>query len=299
MEFLNYHHLRYFWAVAKEGGLGKAAEKLRISQPAISAQIRALEETLGEKLFRRSGRGLTLTEVGHQVFSYADEIISLGHELLESVKQRPSGRPLRIHIGVTDILPKLVTCEIIKPIFTLGQPVHLICRETKTAELLALMATYRLDIVLADEPAPASIHVKTFNHLLGECGISFCAEPKLAAKLKRRFPQSLNLAPALLPTADTAIRRSLEKWFQTFDIRPSVVAEIDDSALMKAMAAEGLGFVPVPSVVAKEAVSHYGFRIIGASEDCRQQFYAITQDRKLTNPAVVAITSSARKVLFA
>jgi len=299
VEFLNYHHLRYFWAVAKEGGLGKAAEKLRISQPAISAQIRALEDALGEKLFRRSGRGLMLTEAGHRVFSYADEIISLGHELLHSAKQQPGGRPLRIHIGVADILPKLVTREIIKPIFELGQPVQLICRETKTADLLPLMATYRLDIVLADEPAPASIHIKTFNHLLGECGISFCAEPKLAARLKRKFPQSLNQAPALLPTSDTAIRRSLDKWFQAFDIRPSVVAEIDDSALMIAMAAEGLGFVPVPSLVAKEAVSHYGFRIIGAAENCRQQFYAITPERKLTHPAVIAITSTAKRVLFA
>ena len=185
MEFLNYHHLRYFWVVAKEGGLRKAADKLHVSQPTISAQIAALEGVLGEKLFRRGGRSLALTEAGHRVLSYAEEIFSLGQELLDAAKQRPTARPLRVHIGITDSLPKLVSYEIIKPIFKLEQPVQAVCREGKAADLLGQLAAYRLDIVLADEPAPSSLPIKVFNHLLGECGVSFCAEPKLAATLKR------------------------------------------------------------------------------------------------------------------
>ena len=298
MEFLNYHHLRYFWAVAKEGGLRLAAEKLHVSQPTVCAQVQALEEMLGEKLFRRKGRNLALTETGHRVFSYAEEIFTLGHELLNTVKQRPSGRPLRLQIGITDSLPKMLAFEIIKPVFQLGQPVQVVCREAKTADLLMQLAAYRLDIVLADEPAPSSVPSKVFNQLLGECGISFLAEPKLAATLKRRFPRSLDQAPMVLPTADTAIRRSLEKWFQAIEVRPTMVAECEDAALMKAMAAEGLGVVPLPTLVAKEAVTRYGFQTIGATADCQQQFYAITADRKLTNPAVVAITASARRTLF-
>ena len=296
MEFLNYHHLRYFWVVAKEGGLRKAAEKLHVSQPTISAQIAALEGVLKEKLFRRGGRSLTLTEAGHRVLSYAEEIFSLGQELLDSARQQPTARPMRVDIGITDSLPKLVSYEIIKPIFNLEQPVQAVCREGKAADLLAQLAAYRLDIVLADEPAPSSLPIKVFNHLLGECGVTFCAERKLAAALKRRFPQSLTDAPVLLPASNAALRRSLEKWFQTQQIRPRLVAEFDDAALMTVAAVDGLGFFAVPTLVVKEAVARYGFQIIGRAEECRQQFYAISAERKLTHPAVLAITSQARAV---
>ena len=298
MEFLNYHHLRYFWVVAKEGGLRKAADKLHVSQPTISAQIAALEGVLGEKLFRRGGRSLALTEAGHRVLSYAEEIFSLGQELLDAAKQRPTARPLRVHIGITDSLPKLVSYEIIKPIFKLEQPVQAVCREGKVADLLAQLAAYRLDIVLADEPAPSSLPIKVFNHLLGECGLSFCAVPKLAATLKRKFPKSLNDAPVLLPATNTALRQSLEKWFHGGGIRPRLVAEFDDAALMKVAAVDGLGFFALPTVVTKEAITSYGFQIIGRTEDCRQQFYAISPERKLTHPAVQAITTQAKTMLF-
>ncbi len=297
MEFLNYHHLRYFWVVAKEGGLRKAADKLHVSQPTISAQIAALEGVLEEKLFRRGGRALTLTEAGHRVLSYAEEIFSLGQELLDAGRQQPAARPLRIHIGITDSLPKLVSYEIIKPIFRLEQPVQAVCREGKAADLLGQLAAYRLDIVLADEPAPSSLPIKVFNHLLGECGVTFCAERKLAATLKRKFPKSLNDAPVLLPTSNTTLRQSLEKWFQAGEIRPRVVAEFDDAALMKVAAVDGLGFFALPTLVVKEAVVRYDFQIIGRTEDCRQQFYAISAERKLTHPAVLAITSEARATL--
>jgi LysR family transcriptional activator of nhaA len=299
MAFLNFHHLRYFWAVAKEGGLKKAADKLHISQPTISAQITALEGVFGEKLFRRTGRNLTLTEAGHQVLSYAEEIFSLGEELLTAMQRQPSSRLLRVNIGIADSVPKLVTHEVIKPVFHLDQPIQATCREGKIADLLAQLATYRLDIVLADEPAPSSVNIRVYNHLLGECGITFCATPELAAKLRRKFPKSLNDAPALLPADNTPLRRSLEKWFYAQEIRPRLVGEFDDAALMRVVAADGLGFYPLPSLVANEAVDRYGLRIIGTTDECQQQFYAISAERKLTHPAVFAITSAARKKLFA
>ena len=294
---MNYHHLRYFWVVAKEGGLRKAAEKLHVSQPTISVQIAALEGVLEEKLFRRGGRALALTEAGHRVLSYAEEIFSLGEQLLDIARQQPSARLLRVHIGITDSLPKLLSYEIIKPIFRLEQPVQAVCREGKAADLLGQLAAHRLDIVLADEAAPSSLPIKVFNHLLGECGVTFCAERKLAATLKRKFPKSLNDAPVLLPTSNTALRQSLEKWFQAEDLRPRLMAEFDDAALMKIAAVEGLGFFPLPTLVVKEAVVRYGFQIIGRTEDCRQQFYAISAERKLTHPAVLAITSQALSAL--
>ena len=297
VKFLNYHHLRYFWVVAKEGGLRKAAEKLHVSQPTISAQIAALEGTLDEKLFQRGGRALALTETGHRVLGYAEEIFSLGQELLDATRQRPGARPLRVHIGITDSMPKLVSYEIIKPIFKLEQPIQAACREGSVADLLGKLAAYRLDIVLADEPAPSSLPVKVFNHLLGECGVTFCAERKLAATLKRKFPQSLNDAPALLPANNTALRRALEKWFQARKIRPRVVAEFDDAALMTAAAVHGLGFFALPTLVVKEAVTRYGFRSIGRPQNCGQQFYAISAERKLMHPAVLVITSQARAAL--
>lgn len=296
MDFLNYHHLRYFWVVAKEGGLRKASDKLHVSQPTISAQIAALEAVLGEKLFRRGGRALALTEAGHRVLSYAEEIFSLGQELLDAARQQPTARPLRVHIGITDSLPKLVSYEIIKPIFKLEQPVQAVCREGKVADLLGQLAAYRLDIVLADEPAPSSLPIKVFNHFLGDCGVTFCAERKLAATLKRTFPSSLNDAPVLLPTGNTALRRSLEIWFQAGEVRPRLVAEFDDAALMKVAAVDGLGFFALPTLVMPEAGTNYGLQFIGRTEDCRQQFYAISAERKLTHPAVLAITSQARAV---
>jgi LysR family transcriptional regulator, transcriptional activator of nhaA len=297
VNFLNYHHLRYFWMVAQHGSLRKAAEKLRVSQPTISAQIAALETALGQKLFRRSPQGLTLTEVGQHAFRYAGEIFTLGEEFLDAVKQQPTVRPLRVYLGIADSLPKLLSQELIRPIFSLSQPIQACCTEGKTADLLARLAVYRLDLVLADEPAPSSLHVRAFNHLLGECGVTFCAAPALAARLKPRFPRSLDGAPVLLPTA-SPLRSSLESWFQARQLRPRLVAEYDDAALMKVAALDGLGFFPLPSLAAPEAVSRYGFEVVGQARECREQFYAISAERKVTHPAVVAITTGARPRLF-
>jgi LysR family transcriptional regulator, transcriptional activator of nhaA len=298
MEWLNYHHLRYFWTVAKEGGLRPAAEKLKVSQPSISAQIRELEEALGEKLFRRQGRANVLTDAGQIALRYADEIFNLGREMGTAIRQTPSAKALRLHVGVADAVPKLVTNEILRPVFELAAPVQVICREGKAEDLISHLAAHRLDIVLADEPASSAHQGRVFNHHLGESTATFCAERRLALKLRRGFPKSLHLAPALLPAETTAFRRSLEKWFQTTGIRPRVVADFEDAALMKVVAADGKGFVALPTVVAGEATARYDLQVIGTTDRCRDNFYAITAERRITHPAVTLITESAR-VLFA
>lgn len=293
MEWLNYHHLRYFYVVAKEGSLARAAAKLHVSQPSISEQIRELEQALGEKLFRREGRNNKLTDAGQVVFGYADEIFTLGRELMNAVKQRPGLRTLRLNVGVADSFPKLVTSEILKPVFAMPQAVHVVCREGKMEDLLAQLAAHRLDLVLSDEPAPSNANFKVFSHSLGESSVTLCAEAKLATKLKRNFPRSLNDAPALLPAENTALRRSLEMWFRSQDVKPNVVAEFEDLALMKVMAAEGRGFIAVPTVALKEAVSRYHFRSLGQATACRVRFHAITAERRIAHPAAQVVTKSA------
>lgn len=292
MEWLNYHHLRYFWTVAKEGSLARAAAKLHVSQPSISEQVRDLEDALGEKLFRREGRGNKLTDVGRMVFGYADEIFALGRELLNAVKQRPGTQTLRFYVGVVDSFPKLVTNEILSPVFAMTRPVHVICREGKMEDLLAQLAAHRLDLVLSDEPASSSVNFKVFSHPLGEAGTTFCAEKRLAARLKRTFPASLHGAPALLPAENTTLRRALETWFREQRILPRVVAEFEDLALMKVMAAEGRGFIAVPAVALQDAMGHYAFQVIGQTEECRVQFHALTAERRIAHPAVALITGN-------
>ena len=297
MAWLNYHHLRYFWVVAKEGSLKKAAEKLHVSQPSMSEQIKELEEALGEALFRRSGRSNVLTDAGQIAFRYAEEIFSRGAELANAIKQRPGVQSLRLHVGVADAVPKLVTNEILKPVLAMPQTVHVICREGKMEDLLAQLAAHQLDIVLSDEPPSSSVKFRVFSQLLGESGITFCAAGKLAESLRRGFPESLHNAPALLPAENTAMRRSLDKWFRDQQIHPRVIAEFEDGALMKVMGSEGKGFIPVPTVVLHEALTRYRFKVIGASENCRDQFYAITAERRITHPAVVLMTRSSQNLL--
>lgn len=297
-EWLNYHHLRYFWTVAREGSLAKAAARLNVSQPSISEQIRELEEMLGEKLFRREGRVNKLTDTGRIVFGFAEEIFALGREMVNAVKQRPGAQTLRFYVGVVDSFPKLVTNEILKPVFALPQQVHVICREGKMVDLLAQLAAHRLDIVLSDEPASSSVDFKTYDHALGGTGTTFCAGRRLAARLRPGFPQSLNDAPALLPDENSPFRRALESWFRALNIRPRVVAEFEDLALMKVMASEGQGFIAVPTLAAREGIARYGFQEIGEAEKCRINFHAITAERRITHPAVSLLTSRARRDQF-
>ncbi|MDP3069889.1 MAG: transcriptional activator NhaR [Opitutaceae bacterium] len=293
MDWLNFHHLRYFWMVAREGGLRQAAEKLHISPPSISAQIHELEAALGEKLFRRSGRANVLTDAGQIALRYADEIFGLGRELAGAIKQRPTAKALRLHVGVADSFPKLMTQQILQPVFALPQAMHVICREGKVSDLLGQLTAHRLDVVLSDEPASGSHKARVYNHSLGECGVTFCAGPRLANALRKGFPRSLHQAPALLPADGTGLRRSVEKWFQSLGIAPRVLAEFEDAALMKVMASDGRGFIPVPTLVAQEAIDRFSLRIIGATEKCREQFFAITADRRIHHPAVAAITNAA------
>ena len=242
MEWLNFHHLRYFWTVARKGGVRKAAEELHVSQPSISAQLRLLEESLGEKLFKRSGRNLVLTEMGHLVLTYADEIFSAGRELMSAVKQRPGGRALRLNVGMTDALSKFIGFQILKPAFYFSQPVHVVCRQAEIGPLVNQLQAHRLDLVLADEPASSSLKAKTFNHRLGRSGVTFCAVSQIAKKLRRNFPKSLHQAPALLPSDNMGMREPLEKWFYAQGIRPRIVAEFEDAGLMKVAASRRARF---------------------------------------------------------
>lgn len=296
--WLNYHHLRYFWTVARSGGLRQAAEKLHVSQPSISAQIRELEDSLGEKLFRRQGRSNVLTDAGQIALGYADEIFALGLELTNAIRQQPTAQTLRLHVGVADSVPKLVTHEIIKPVFAMPRAIHVICREGKIEDLLAQLAAHRLDIVLADEPPSSSHGMRVFDHKLGESGVTFFATAAWTKRLRKGFPKSLHDAPALLPAESTSLRRSLERWFQEIGVRPRVVADFEDAALMKVIAAEGRGFIALPSVVSDEAIARFSLRAIGTSDRCRVEFHAISAERRITHPAVTVITQGARE-LFA
>jgi LysR family transcriptional activator of nhaA len=298
MDWLNFHHLRYFWTVARKGGVRKAAEELHVSQPSISAQLRLLEESLGEKLFKRSGRNLVLTEIGHLALTYADEIFSAGRELMSAVKQRPGSRALRLNVGMTDALSKFIGFQILKPAFYFSQPVHVVCRQAEIGPLVNQLQAHRLDLVLADEPASSSLKAKTFNHRLGRSGITFCAVPQMAKKLRRNFPRSLHQAPALLPSDNMGMREPLEKWFYTKGIRPRIVAEFEDAGLMKVAASAGLGFTMVHSVVDKVALEHFGLKAFAKVKECASDFYAITIERRVKNPVVAAITEHAYSELF-
>ena len=299
MEWLNFHHLRYFWTVARKGGVRKAAEELHVSQPSISAQLRLLEESLGQKLFRRSGRNLVLTETGQLVLNYADEIFSAGRELMNAVKQRPGKHPVRVNIGLTDAFPKLIAFQILRAAFRSEAAVHMICREGEIGPLVSHLQAHRLDIVLADEPASSALKAKTFNHRLGRSGVTFCAVPSLAAKLRRNFPQSLDGAPALLPTQNMGMRAALETWFDSKAIRPRLVGEFEDSALMEVCSTGGRGFTAVHTVVDRAALKHFGLRVIARVDECGTDFYAITAERRVKHPAAVAITEHAYSSVFA
>ncbi len=300
MEWLNYHHLLYFWVVAKEGSIVRASEELRLAHPTISGQIHRLEEVLGEKLFARRGRNLVLTEAGRLAFRYADEIFSLGREFLDTLKGRASGRSLRLVVGVADVLPPSLVRRFLEPAFRLGRAVQVICRADKSVEeFVAELALHRVDVVIADGPAGPGIPVRAFSHLLGECGTTFFAAAKLAAAIRRKFPSSLDGTPFLFPGAPSTVRRALEQWLGSQGIRPEIVGEFDDSALAKDFGKVGMGVFAAPTVIEAEVLSQYRVRVVGRSEAVRQQFYAISVERKIKHPAVVAICEAARQAIFA
>ena len=298
MEWLNYHHLYYFWTVARSGSISKASQELHVSPPAISAQLHSLEENFGEKLLARSGRNLTLTEMGRIVFSYGDEIFSLGRELMNTVKDRPTGRPLRLLVGVVDVLPKMIAHWLIEPAFRVQESVRIVCREGDADKLISQLAIHELDVVLSDVPMNPNVKVRAYSHLLGECGTTFVATPRLAKTLKGAFPHSLHHAPALMPTENAAVRRNLDSWLDSQGIRPVIAGEFQDYALLRAFGQAGRGVFPIPSVFEGELKQKDTLKCIGSTDDVRHRFYAISIDRKLKHPAVVAICNAARQQLF-
>jgi LysR family transcriptional activator of nhaA len=298
MEWINYHHLLYFWVVAREGGLVPAGKVLRLTHPTLSAQIHALEAELGEKLFVKVGRKLELTETGRVAYRYADEIFTLGREMVDTVKGRALGKPLRFDVGVADVVPKLVVRRLLQPALELAEPVRLVCSESSFEKLMADLALHALDIVITDAPVPPGSSVRAYNHLLGETGISFFGGKTLASRHRRGFPKSLDGAPLLLPLEHLTLRRALNLWFARRDIKPHVVAEFEDSALLQAFGADGIGLFVAPTVVEKEVIAQYGVQLVGRTEEVKERFYAISTERRLKHPAVVAISDAARQDLF-
>lgn len=297
MDWLNYHHLYYFWVVAREGGISRASPVLFLAPPTLSAQIRRLEESLGEKLFERVGRRLELTEMGKVVYRYASEIFSLGREMVETVKGRPTGRPLRLVVGVADVVPKLLVRRLLEPAQRLPGKVRVVVREDPYDRLLGNLAAEEVDIVLADAPVGPGARVRAFNHLLGSTGISFFAAPDLARRLQGRFPSCLNGAPLLLPTENTEMRRPLERWLAHKHVQPDVVGEFEDSALMEAYGESGVGVFVGPSAIAREICARGGVKVLGQATGVRESFYAIVVERRIQNAAVLAVIEGARDEL--
>jgi LysR family transcriptional activator of nhaA len=296
MEWMNYHHLLYFWVVAREGSITRAAEVLNLTQPTISAQLQSLEDSLSEKLFERSGRKLALTEMGRVVFRYADEIFSLGRELRDVVRGRPASKLPKLVVGVADVVPKLVAFRLVQPAFRLPQPVEVILREDSPSRLLGQLAVHELDLVISDSPIAAGAGVKAYNHLLGESSVSFFGSADQAKALRKGFPKSLESVPTLLPATGAESRRTLDHFFERIDIRPHVVAEFEDSALMKIFGEAGMGVFPAPTAIAKEITSQYGVSLIGTIDEIRERYYVISPERKIKHPAVAAITESGRRL---
>lgn len=293
--WLNYHHLRYFHAVAAEGSISRAAARLHTSQSALCAQVKQLEAALGEPLYRRSGRSIVLTDFGRTIQEYADEIFAIGREILSTAKRAPSSRALRLSIGVVDSFPKLLTLEVLRPVFNSTPPIRVVCHEGKMEDLLGQLAAHRLDALLTDEPPPSTVNVKTFTHSLGSSGITFCAEPRLARSLGRRFPRNLDGAPLLVPVPQTALRRDLENWFRDEGISPVIVGEFQDAALAKIIATEGVGVIAVPTSVASEAIERYGFAPLGRTNACQVHLHLITSERRIEHPAVALLQLSEKR----
>lgn len=294
---MNYNHLYYFWMVAREGGIARAAEELMLSQPTISVQLKELESALGHRLFERVGRGLQLTDAGRIAFNYANEIFSLGQEMNNALAHQPSGRPLKLAVGILDVIPKLIVRKILQPVEELELPVRLICREDKSERLLSDLAARRTDVVLSDAPIGTAVHMEGFNHLLGESGVSFFATRELAGRLKKGFPKSLNGLAMLLPTDHTQSRRSLNLWFDSKRIHPVVVGEFDDSSLMFWFGKSGAGVFPAPTIMETMVQGNFDVRLVGRATDVRERFYAISLEENPKHSAVVAICAGARKAL--
>ncbi len=299
MAWLNYHHLLYFWTVARAGTIAAASKELHLSQPTISTQLKTLEESLGQKLFQRQGRKLVLTDVGQTTFRYADEIFRLGKELQKALETGSSpGAELRFAVGVADVIPKLVAQRLLEPAFEKVPNLQLQCHEGPLPQLLGQLALHELDVVLSDSPAPADIKVKAFSHALGESGTTFFARAGQAGSLRRGFPKSLEGTPMLLPSRSTTVRRQLDIWLDSLGVRPKVVAEFDDSALLMTFGMHGRGVFAAPTVIEDEVCRQFDVQVVGRTDDVTERFWAISVERRLRHAAVVAVADSARRELF-
>lgn len=296
---LNYQHLLYFWTVVRAGSIARACEDLHLSAPAVSAQLKTLEGRLGQKLLVKSGRTLTATDAGRLVYSYAEEIFGLGRDLLSALEQRPTHRPLRFTVGIDDVVPKEIVQRLLEPALKLGRQVRLTCKEGTLDRLVAALATHESDLVLSDAPLSSAFNFRVYNHHLGASEVCWMAKKAMADRLRRGFPQSLDGVPALLPTADTAIRRALDQWIDRYEIHPVVVAEFEDYALLRAFARAGHGVAPVPVVLEEQFQGQYDLHRIGLANTVQSEFYAISVERKVKHPAVAAIVEQARELFAA
>jgi LysR family transcriptional activator of nhaA len=292
---LNYSHLLYFWTVAREGSIARAAEVLHLTPQTISGQLKLLEASVGEPLFNRAGRGLVLSETGRIVKQYADEIFALGAELTQRVKRKELGAPVALNVGIVNSIPKLIAYRVLEPALELDDPLRIVCREGDLDALLGDLAVHRLDLVLSDRPIATGLNVRAYNHPLGSSTVSMFAHRRIARRYAKAFPASLDGAPVLLPRETTALRRALDEWFDRHDVTPMVVAEFDDSALMKAFGEAASGIFPAPDAIASEVEQMYDARQIGTVDGVSESFYAISPERKLKHPAVLRITESARQ----
>lgn len=298
MEWLNYHHLFYFWTVMREGSITAACSRLSLAQSTVSAQLGKLEEALGGKLFNRQGRTLEATDLGQLVFQYADKIFPLGRELMDQIHNRPVVGPLSLKVGIVDVVPKLMARKLLEPALCLDRKVRLVCHEGKEKDLLAELALHNLDLVLADGPIRSGLSIKAYNHFLGECGITFFAVKGLATHLSKNFPASLDNTPMVMPMAMTMLRCALDQWFETLSITPVVVAEFEDNALLTVFGQAGDGVFVAPTIIESEVKTQYQVEIIGRCDTIKERFYAISVERILKHPAVVAITDIARHSVF-
>jgi LysR family transcriptional activator of nhaA len=296
---MNFKHLHYFWAVAKAGGVMRAGAQLHTTPQTLSGQIKLLEERFGQKLFRKRGRNLELTDEGHVAMAYAEDIFALGAELESAMRRSASGsRTLDFRVGVADSVPKSVAYRLIEPAWSVSEPVRLICHEGKFRDLLSQLSVHRLDLVIADEAMPRQVSVKAFNHALGSSPMGFFASPAVKVGLKGKFPACLNDAPMLIQGASSAIRQRLDQWFIKHQLQPRIVGEFDDGALMKAFGREGHGVFLAPSVLEAELRQQYTVQVVGRTDELFEEFFAISAERRIHHPCVAAITSSARERLF-
>lgn len=290
---INFKQLHHFWSVARAGGVVRASERSGLAPQTLSGQIAALETTLGVSLFRRQGRRLVLTETGDMVLDYAEEIFRLGNELEDALSTRSAGRALPFRVGVSDVVPKAIAYVLLAPSMAIPEPMRIVCRESKLDQLLGELAVHKLDVVLADSPLPPNMDVRGYSHKLGESPVSFFATAAVASTLRGPFPACLDGAPLLLPGADASVRRPLLRWLEESKVRPRIVGEFDDSALMNAFGEAGVGIFPTADLIADEVCRQHGVLKLGTAESVMESFYAISVERRLTHPAVRAISSAA------